>query len=42
MTCPTGQARDGERDSAFAEGKRFVGMQIVKQLKLTTPERRGG
>jgi hypothetical protein len=33
---------DGERDSAFAEGKRFVGMQIVKQLKLTTEERRGG
>jgi hypothetical protein len=30
---------DGERDTAFAEGKRFVGQQIVKQLKLTTPER---
>jgi hypothetical protein len=30
---------DGERDTAFAEGKRFVGAQIVKQLKLTTPER---
>jgi hypothetical protein len=32
---------DGERDTAFAEGKRFVGQQIVKQLKLTTPERKG-
>jgi len=31
-----------ERDTSFAEGKRFVGMQIVKQLKLTTPERSGG
>jgi hypothetical protein len=31
---------DGERDTAFAEGKRFVGQQIVKQLKLTTPEQR--
>jgi hypothetical protein len=33
---------DSDRDTAFAEGKRFVGNQIVKQLKLTTPERRGG
>ena len=33
---------ESDRDSSFAEGKRFVGMQIVKQLKLTTPERRGG
>jgi len=33
---------DCERATSFAEGKRFVGMQIVKQLKLTTPERRGG
>ena len=32
----------GERDTSFAEGKRFVGQQIVKQLKLTTGERRGG
>jgi hypothetical protein len=32
----------GERDTAFAEGKRHVGMQIVKMTKLTTPERRGG
>lgn len=31
-----------DRDTTFAEGKRFVGMQIVKQLHLTTPERRGG
>lgn len=23
---------DGDRDTAFAEGKRFVGMQIVKQI----------
>lgn len=27
---------DGDRDTAFAEGARFVGMQIVKQTKLTT------
>lgn len=33
---------DCDRATSFAEGKRFVGMQIVKQLKLTTPERRGG
>jgi hypothetical protein len=34
--------RPDDRDTVFAEGKRFVGMQIVKQLKLTTtPERRG-
>lgn len=33
---------DSGRATSFAEGKRFVGMQIVKQLKLTTPERRGG
>lgn len=25
-----------DRDTTFAEGKRFVGNQIVKQLKLTT------
>jgi len=25
---------DSERDSAFAEGKRFVGLQIVKLTKL--------
>jgi hypothetical protein len=31
-----------ERDTAFAEGKRFVGQQIAKQLMLTTPERSGG
>lgn len=28
---------DGDRNTTFAEGKRFVGMQIVKQTKLTTP-----
>ena len=27
---------DGSRDTAFAEGKRFVGLQIVKQLKIPT------
>lgn len=32
---------NSDRDTVFAEGKRFVGQQIVKQLKLTTPERRG-
>jgi hypothetical protein len=31
-----------ERDTAFAEGKRFVGNQIVKQTKLTTAEKQGG
>lgn len=25
---------DGDRDTAFAEGKRFVGSQIVKLLKI--------
>ena len=25
---------DGDRDTAFAEGRRFVGLQIVKMLKL--------
>jgi hypothetical protein len=29
---------DGRRDSDFAEGKRFVGMQVVKQLRLPTKE----
>lgn len=33
---------ESDRDTAFAEGKRFVGSQLIKQLKLTTPERRGG
>ncbi len=33
---------DGERDTAFAEGKRFVGLQIAKQFNLPTSERRGG
>lgn len=30
---------EGDRDTVFAEGKRFVGMQLVKQLKLTTSGR---
>lgn len=30
-----------ERDTVFAEGKRFVGLQLVKQTKLTTSEKRG-
>ena len=30
----------GERETAFAEGKRFVGLQIVKQLKIPAAERR--
>jgi hypothetical protein len=30
---------DGRRDTDFHEGRRFVGNQIVKQLKLTTAER---
>lgn len=25
---------DGERDTCFAEGRRFVGLEIVKMLKL--------
>lgn len=25
---------DGDRDTAFAEGRRFVGNQIIKQTKL--------
>ena len=32
----------GDRDTVFACAKQFVGQQIVKQTKLTTPERRGG
>ncbi len=31
-----------DRDTAFAEGKRFVGQQIAKQTKLTTPARVSG
>lgn len=27
---------NSERESAFAEGRRFVGLQIVKQTKLIT------
>ena len=28
---------DSTHDTAFAEGKRFVGLQLVKQIRLTTP-----
>ena len=27
---------EGDRATSFAEGRRFVGLQLVKQLKLTT------
>lgn len=27
---------DGDRETAFAEGRRFVGIQIVKLLRLNT------
>ena len=30
--CPGGE--DGRRDSDFAEGRRFVGLQLVKLIKL--------
>lgn len=33
---------DSDRDSVFAEGKRFVGLQLVKQMKLTTTAKRVG
>jgi hypothetical protein len=28
---------DGSRDTAFAEGKRFVGLQLVKFIKIPWP-----
>lgn len=28
---------DSARDSDFAQGKRFVGLQIIKELNLPTP-----
>lgn len=28
--------RPGDRDTCFSEGRRFVGLQIVKMLKLNT------
>lgn len=28
--------QEGDRDTSFAEGRRFVGLQIVKLLKLNT------
>jgi hypothetical protein len=31
---------DSERATAFAEGKRFVGLQIIKHTKLTTSAKR--
>lgn len=30
---------DGERDTAFHEGRRFVGLQIVKVMKLIPAEK---
>lgn len=27
---------DGDRETAFAEGRRFIGLQIVKMMKLDT------
>ena len=30
---------EGDRATAFAEGRKFVGQQIVKQTKLTTAEK---
>ncbi len=33
---------DSERESAFAEGRRFVGLQIVKQTKLITKRTENG
>lgn len=32
--------QDGERESSFAEGKRFVGLQIVKLLKINLSQLR--
>lgn len=33
---------DGDRDTAFAEGRRFVGSQIVKMLKISVAAIRRG
>lgn len=30
---------DGDRDTAFAEGRRFVGLQIVKLMRLVPLEK---
>lgn len=35
-------AQEGDRDTAFAEGKRFVGSQIVKMLKVSVAAIRRG
>lgn len=32
---------DGDRETAFAEGRRFVGIEIVKLLKLNTAKLAG-
>lgn len=32
--------QEGERDTAFAEGRRFVGLQIVKMLRLNASKLR--
>jgi hypothetical protein len=31
---------ESDRDTAFAEGKRHVGNQIIRQINLVMPERR--
>jgi hypothetical protein len=35
MTYDTSYWADSDRNSAFAEGRRFVGLQIVKMVNLT-------
>lgn len=32
----------GDRDTAFACGRQFVGQQLVKLVNMPLPERRGG
>ena len=32
---------DGDRETAFAEGRRFVGLQIVKVMKLVPASKEG-
>lgn len=34
MTYDLSYSPDGERATSFAEGRRFVGLQVVKMLKL--------
>lgn len=45
MACQTYQPSyrngpDGERDTVFSEGRRFVGLMIVEKLKLNTNDLR--